>query len=92
MTRDEIIAELEQILQRSIAALTEMRRWQIHSLGEDDCTECWVQGHEDATLYYEDMIDELMQLSRNINQSDVLFKPHVAVSDKQQKLPLDTQD
>ena len=92
MTRDEIITELEQILQRSMATLAEMRRWQIHNIGEDDCTECWVQGHEHATSYYEDMIDKLMQLSRNINQSDVLFKPQVAVTDKQQKLPLDTQD
>ena len=90
MTKDEIITELEQILQRSREALAEMRWRQIHNSGEDDCAECWVQGHEDATLYYEDMIDELMQLSRNINQSDVLFKPHVAVSDKQKKLPLDT--
>lgn len=85
MDKKQIITKLEQFYKTALNEHEQLqrRRRMFENDYNDDCNDCWYQGHEEASEPVDELIGNLAKLLREIHLDDVMNSEPVEVDERQ---------
>ena len=84
----EVLQQIRQVHNQALAELADMKRTSSHLDDRlDDYQSGYIEGYEDATEMYENLVDDIAKILRDADIDSVMTS-NPTISDKQYALPI----